>query len=196
MDEDDWDDTFRELLEERILRSSDAALTALSIMTTPGMPKEAVIEDTIERCIQLCKQLNNRCFTLPRRSFNSVNLCSVVFPAHDHSRRLAKKKKEGDAGDKDENSKRKKKHTHPRRITAAHKRRDHTVRTVSARMNELMGCLAELVEQRSLAESSIVQVRIICVSPISTFSPCSCQHCALNLSSSRALAICNTTRYD
>ena len=60
MDEDDWDDTFRELLEERILRSSDAALTALSIMTTPGMPKEAVIEDTIERCIQLCKQLNNR----------------------------------------------------------------------------------------------------------------------------------------
>uniref|UniRef100_A0A0N4V606 Nipped-B protein n=1 Tax=Enterobius vermicularis TaxID=51028 RepID=A0A0N4V606_ENTVE len=55
-DEDESDVTYRELVDDRILRALDASCTAMVIMTSPKMPKQVLIEDTIERSIQLCKQ--------------------------------------------------------------------------------------------------------------------------------------------
>uniref|UniRef100_A0AC35FYQ6 Nucleolar complex-associated protein 3 N-terminal domain-containing protein n=1 Tax=Panagrolaimus sp. PS1159 TaxID=55785 RepID=A0AC35FYQ6_9BILA len=67
----------RELLNERFVRASDGATLALVIMTSHRAPKQAMIEDTIERSAQLCKQL----------------LAHVVFPAADSIVRNSKGKK-------------------------------------------------------------------------------------------------------
>uniref|UniRef100_A0A0N5AK59 Nipped-B protein n=1 Tax=Syphacia muris TaxID=451379 RepID=A0A0N5AK59_9BILA len=55
-DEDESDIAYQELIHDRILRALNAACTAMVIMTSPKMPKQVLIEDTIERSIQLCKQ--------------------------------------------------------------------------------------------------------------------------------------------
>ena len=48
---------------EKVLAAVDAGLTALYIMTSPGMPKEVYIEDVIERVIRMTKmQLQNTIF--------------------------------------------------------------------------------------------------------------------------------------
>ena len=48
---------------ERVLSAVEAGLTALYIMTSPGMPKEVYIEDVIERLVGMAKmQLQNTIF--------------------------------------------------------------------------------------------------------------------------------------
>jgi hypothetical protein len=136
-------------------------------MTTQGMPKETLIEDTIERCIQLTKQLNN----------------NIVFPAHDQSRRVRKggPAKSTDDGAKEEKKKGEcllsafvdelfadKRSGGSRKSTSASNaasRRAHMVRTVRGRMNELMACFAELVERRTVTETCIVQLSTLAVEP-------------------------------
>jgi cohesin loading factor subunit SCC2 len=45
---------------ERVMRSMDAALTAVYIMTAPDMPKQVYLEDVIERVIMFGRfQLQN-----------------------------------------------------------------------------------------------------------------------------------------
>ena len=45
---------------ERVVIAVDASLTALNIMTSPDMPKQVYIEDTIERLVVMVKaQLQN-----------------------------------------------------------------------------------------------------------------------------------------
>ncbi|KAL3116765.1 hypothetical protein niasHT_004266 [Heterodera trifolii] len=66
-EEDEMDETLKELIDERVLRSVDASLVALCIMTSKKMPKQVLIEDIIERSVQLCKQC----------------LHDVVYPARD-----------------------------------------------------------------------------------------------------------------
>ncbi|XP_034047622.1 nipped-B-like protein B [Thalassophryne amazonica] len=46
---------WRDLIMERVTKSADACLTALSIMTSPHMPKAVYIEDVIERVLQYTK---------------------------------------------------------------------------------------------------------------------------------------------
>lgn len=53
---DETEEAFRELIDERFLKSVDAALTALCIMTSRRMPKQVLVEDIFERSVQLCKQ--------------------------------------------------------------------------------------------------------------------------------------------
>ncbi|ELU12686.1 hypothetical protein CAPTEDRAFT_160616 [Capitella teleta] len=54
---------WREVTIERVLAAVDAALTALYVMTSPGMPKEVYIEDVIERVVSMAKmQLQNTIF--------------------------------------------------------------------------------------------------------------------------------------
>lgn len=46
---------WRDLIMERVTKSADACLTALSIMTSARMPKAVYIEDVIERVVQYTK---------------------------------------------------------------------------------------------------------------------------------------------
>uniref|UniRef100_A0A1I8F9I1 Nipped-B protein n=1 Tax=Macrostomum lignano TaxID=282301 RepID=A0A1I8F9I1_9PLAT len=51
---------WRELCMERVMRSVESSLTALIIMTSPGMPKQVFVEDVIERAVAVAKfQLNS-----------------------------------------------------------------------------------------------------------------------------------------
>ncbi len=63
-------------MAERVLRSAEAAMTALQIMTSTSMPKQVYIEDTIERSIQLAK----------------FQLSNVIYPYFDVTHRVQKKK--------------------------------------------------------------------------------------------------------
>ncbi|KAI1712006.1 HEAT repeat associated with sister chromatid cohesion domain-containing protein [Ditylenchus destructor] len=79
-EEDESDEAYRELMDDRLIRSIDAACTVLTIMTSPKMPKQVLLEDAIERSIQLCKQY----------------LQNIVYPAVDSSLKISKSKKTGD----------------------------------------------------------------------------------------------------
>lgn len=75
--ESEEDVTWRELMSDRVFRSADSALIALTIMTSVGMPKQVYVEDAIERAVLLVKfQLQN-----------------VIFPAYDPVYRTDKDKK-------------------------------------------------------------------------------------------------------
>jgi hypothetical protein len=54
--EDESDETLKELVDDRLCRAADAACISLTVMTSPKMPKQILLEDTIERSISLCKE--------------------------------------------------------------------------------------------------------------------------------------------
>lgn len=59
-EEDEEQILWREITMERIMRSMDASLAALYIITAPDMPKQVYLEDVIERIILFAKwQLQN-----------------------------------------------------------------------------------------------------------------------------------------
>ena len=59
-DENETDLFRREMAIERVVIAVDASLTALYIMTSPDMPKQVYIEDTIEQLVVMVKtQLQN-----------------------------------------------------------------------------------------------------------------------------------------
>lgn len=65
MQEEDEEESklWRELTMERVIRSMDASLTCISIMTSLGMHKIVYLEDVIERMILFGKfQLQNTIF--------------------------------------------------------------------------------------------------------------------------------------
>lgn len=67
---------WREAMTDRVLRSADAALIALTVMTSPAMPKPVFIEDAIERSV----------------AFVKFQLQNVVFPAFDPLYRAGREK--------------------------------------------------------------------------------------------------------
>ncbi|MFH4983913.1 hypothetical protein AB6A40_010622 [Gnathostoma spinigerum] len=82
--EDESDEAYRELVEDRILRAADAACTTLMIMTSPKMPKQIFIEDAIDRTIQLCKQfLKHIVYPIPDGSCRSL----MKFKKYDDKRK-------------------------------------------------------------------------------------------------------------
>lgn len=77
-DEEDDDAMSRELVEDRLIRAADAAVTALTIMTSRKISKQIILEDAIERAVSLCQQY----------------LSKIIFPASDSSYKTSKKKVE------------------------------------------------------------------------------------------------------
>ncbi len=54
---------WRELARDRILRSADAALVILHIVTAPNMPKKVHLEESIDQILALTKfHLNNNIY--------------------------------------------------------------------------------------------------------------------------------------
>lgn len=154
-EEDDENETFRDLMNDRILRSADAALTAAAIMTSPAMPKQVpvpclfaslygcllqvYIEDAIERAIKLAR----------------FQLTHVIFPAFDTTLRIAKEAKEkGEAPSK------------PRgRKPTAGPVKNKNVKALYSRMTDLVGCLAELVEMQPLTDNTIINLSPLAIAP-------------------------------
>ena len=76
-DDDVGNETARELVHDRFIRATEAGSLGLLIMTAHKMPKQVMVEDTVERATQLCKQM----------------LRLVIFPAADSIVRNAKVRK-------------------------------------------------------------------------------------------------------
>ena len=138
-DEDDENETFRDLMNDRILRSADAALTAAAIMTSPSMSKQVYIEDAIERAIKLAR----------------FQLTNVIYPAYDLTLRVAQQAKE--KGQTPSKPRGRKPNEGPKK--------NRNVKILYSRMTDLVGCLAELVEMQPLTDNTIINLSPLAVSP-------------------------------
>lgn len=139
MDEQDEEEArlWLELTMERVMRSADASLTALYIMTSPKMPEKVFLEDVIERIVVFLKfQLQN-----------------TVFPVFDPAYRLDPKSKDGYVG----NIKQKRAH--------AHKVKEKSTIQLYNKLHEAVSLLAELLEVQALTDTIILQVSTLGVSP-------------------------------
>ncbi|GIY52104.1 nipped-B-like protein [Caerostris darwini] len=126
-----------ELTMERVMRSADASLTALYIMTSPDMPEKVFLEDVIERIV----------------SFLKYQLQNTVFPVFDPAYRLDPKSKDGYAG----NIKQKRAH--------AHKVKEKSTLQLYNKLHETVRLLSELLELQTLTDTIILQVSTLGVSP-------------------------------
>ncbi|GFT96763.1 nipped-B-like protein [Nephila pilipes] len=126
-----------ELTMERVMRSADASLTALYVMTSPDMPEKVFLEDVIERIVIFLKyQLQN-----------------TVFPVFDPAYRLDPKSKDGYAG----NIKQKRAH--------GHKVKEKSTLQLYNKLHETVRLLSELLELQTLTDTIILQVSTLGVSP-------------------------------
>lgn len=140
-DDDDGDDEettmWRELAMERVMRSMDASLAAVYIMTSPDMPKQVYLDDVIERIIH----------------FGKWQLHNTVFPEFDPVYKIDPKAKGGYQGNL--KSKRARAHTVKHKSTI----------TLYNKLCELIGALGELLDIQELPDTVILQVSTLGVSP-------------------------------
>ncbi|KAH7696172.1 CBR-PQN-85 protein, partial [Aphelenchoides avenae] len=133
--DDDSDETYRELVDERLIRAADAACTSLLIMTSSKMPKQVLMEDTIERSVQLCKQY----------------LQQIIYPASDVACKFAGKPR------KSENQ--------AKRRKLADDAFSPTTATLYGRMTDLLSCFAELMRSHALNETVVFQLASLATPP-------------------------------
>lgn len=139
MEEQDEEEAqlYLELTMERVMRSADASLTALYVMTSPKMPEKVFLEDVIERIVLFLKyQLQN-----------------TVFPVFDPAYRHDPKSKDGYSG----NIKQKRAH--------AHKVKEKSTIQLYNKLHEAVSLLAELLDLQTLTDTIILQVSTLGVSP-------------------------------
>uniref|UniRef100_A0A183CFS0 Nipped-B protein n=1 Tax=Globodera pallida TaxID=36090 RepID=A0A183CFS0_GLOPA len=140
-EEDEMDETLKELIDERVLRSVDASLVALCIMTSKKMPKQLLMEDIIERSVQLSKQC----------------LHDIIYPARDPTL------KSMHAGSKSLSSSARKSAFAIEQLntsiggrkTAA---KNTMVNQLYTRMVDLFTCFSELASAHNLNETLLVQL--------------------------------------
>uniref|UniRef100_A0A915M9B9 Nipped-B protein n=1 Tax=Meloidogyne javanica TaxID=6303 RepID=A0A915M9B9_MELJA len=132
---DETDEAFRELIDERLLKSVDAALTALCIMTSRRMPKQVLVEDVFELSVQLCKQC----------------LQEVIYPNTDNSLKVqsSKLRKSGDCS-----------FIKKRNIS-----RNINTSQLYSRLLDLLTCFSELARLHSLSETLMIQLSSLCTPP-------------------------------
>ncbi|CAB3404907.1 unnamed protein product [Caenorhabditis bovis] len=128
----------KEVVEERLLKASDAACCALLIMTSHKMHKQVLLEDTIERAVALAK----------------LYLTNIIFPASDSIYKSASGNKKKTMTD--EPKKRKKVNTS--------RNRSPIIQQIYLRVTELFGCFAELVRLDTIPDSSIHNMASMSVS--------------------------------
>lgn len=145
-----------ELSSERVLRSVEAALAALHILTSPNMPKRTYLEDVIERIVQLARfQLQNS-----------------IYPAYDPIHRTEKKdsintgkfnrfyvKKRANRDVYFRIGSSKKKRAHAREV------RDKTVMLVYHKMVALVGLMADLLSVQTLTDTAVLHLSTVGVAP-------------------------------
>ncbi|GAB1597401.1 nipped-B-like protein A [Argonauta hians] len=140
-DEDDEDDDesvmWREMMIERVMRSMDASLAALYIITAPDMPKQVYLDDVIERIIL----------------FGKWQLQNTIYPEFDPVYKIDPHSKGGYQG----NLKSKRARTQ----SVKHK---STINLYN-KLCELVKALSELLQIQELTDTVILQLSTLSVSP-------------------------------
>ncbi|XP_041356628.1 nipped-B-like protein isoform X2 [Gigantopelta aegis] len=127
---------WRQLTMERIMRSMDACLSAIHVMTCRDMPKQVYLEDVIERMIL----------------FGKFQLHNTVYPEFDPVYRINAKDKDGYHGSL--------KQKRARAVTVKHK----STISLYNKLCDLVSSLAELLEIQELTDTIILQVSTLGVS--------------------------------
>uniref|UniRef100_A0A915HGM1 Nipped-B protein n=1 Tax=Romanomermis culicivorax TaxID=13658 RepID=A0A915HGM1_ROMCU len=120
-----------DLISDRVFRSLDSAILALTIMTGQGMPRQVYIEDAIERAAQLLK----------------FQLINTVAPAFDPTYRTLKDI------DNDFNPKSKK----FKSGSSSGASKNKLISAVYGRLIELVSSFADLILMQTLPETTIMQ---------------------------------------
>nr|XP_039272679.1 nipped-B-like protein A isoform X2 [Styela clava] len=133
----------QELALERVYAAADSALTALNLMTSPGMPKSVFIEDVMERAIQLLR----------------FQLTNTIYPEYDTVYKIHSKTKKGSSG--------KDLHTASSRQKRAHYKgtKSRAVSHLYNKMISLMTLWEELLHIQPLTDTSVLQVSSVAISP-------------------------------
>ncbi|XP_005090101.1 nipped-B-like protein B [Aplysia californica] len=127
---------WRELTMDRVMRSMDASLTGMAVMTGRNMPKQVYLEDVIERVIHFAKfQLHN-----------------TIYPEFDPVYKIDPKAKDGYHGS-----------LKAKRARAGSVKHKSTI-TLYNKMCELVSALANLLEIQELTDTIILQVSSLGVS--------------------------------
>lgn len=126
------DGTVLDLISDRVFRSLDAAILALTVMTSQGMPRQVYIEDAIERAAQLLK----------------FQLINTVAPTFDPTYRTLK--------DVDQEFNPKSKKFKSGSSSGASKNK--LINAVYGRLIELVSSFADLILMQTLPETTIMQL--------------------------------------
>jgi cohesin loading factor subunit SCC2 len=127
---------WRQLTMERVMRSMDASLTGLTVMTARNMPKQVYLEDVIERVIHFAKfQLHN-----------------TIYPEFDPVYKIDPKAKDGYHGS-----------LKAKRARAGNVKHKSTI-TLYNKMCDLVNSLANLLEIQEMTDTVILQVSSLGVS--------------------------------
>ncbi|ESO95734.1 hypothetical protein LOTGIDRAFT_214826 [Lottia gigantea] len=134
--DEDEQKLWRELTMERIMRSMDATLTALFIMTSPKMPKQVYLEDVIERIL----------------FFGKFQLHNTIYPEFDPVYKVTKEK-DGYYGS-----------LKAKRARAGSVKHKSTI-SLFNKISDMVGCLGELIDIQELTDTVILQASSLGVSP-------------------------------
>ncbi|XP_050412412.1 nipped-B-like protein [Patella vulgata] len=135
--DEDEQKLWRQLTMERIMRSMDATLTALFIMTSPNMPKQVYLEDVIERIL----------------FFGKFQLHNTIYPEFDPVYKTDANSKDGYHGS-----------IKLKRARAGSVKHKSTIALFN-KISEMVGCLGELIEIQELTDTVILQASSLGVSP-------------------------------
>ncbi|CAD5216331.1 unnamed protein product [Bursaphelenchus xylophilus] len=113
----------REIIDEKVIKSVEATCIALAVMTSPKVPKQILMEEIIEKSIQICKELNQH----------------IVFPAFDST-----------AGSADTAIKKKNDNSKRRR---GMERTNPLAVKLNRRICEMVECFSELTRFENLNET-------------------------------------------
>uniref|UniRef100_M3ZSI3 Nipped-B protein n=1 Tax=Xiphophorus maculatus TaxID=8083 RepID=M3ZSI3_XIPMA len=142
---------WRDLIMERVIKSADACLTALNIMTSPHMPKAVYIEDVIERVLQ----------------FTKFHLQNTLYPQYDRSYRADR---HGGASHTSK-SKRPKSSAHKQKVVVG----------LYNKVCDIISVISELLEIQLLTDTTILQVSNLGITPFFVENVNELQLCAISV---------------
>ncbi|XP_008422496.1 nipped-B-like protein B isoform X2 [Poecilia reticulata] len=142
---------WRDLIMERVIKSADACLTALNIMTSPHMPKAVYIEDVIERVLQ----------------FTKFHLQNTLYPQYDRSYRADR---HGGASHTSK-SKRPKSSAHKQKVVVG----------LYNKVCDIISIISELLEIQLLTDTTILQVSNLGITPFFVENVNELQLCAISV---------------
>ncbi|KAJ0013105.1 hypothetical protein NQD34_017439 [Periophthalmus magnuspinnatus] len=147
----DEEKLWRDLIMERVVRSADACLTALNIMTSPHMPKAVYIEDVIERVLQYTK----------------FHLLNTLYPQYDPVYRVDPH----GGGVHSSKSKRAKCSSSKQKVVVK----------LYNKVCDVVGSMSELLEIQLLTDTTILQVSTLGITPFFVENVSELQLCAITL---------------
>nr|XP_006819500.1 PREDICTED: nipped-B-like protein-like isoform X1 [Saccoglossus kowalevskii] len=128
---------WRELTMDRVMRSLDAGLTSMYIMTADNMPKEVYLEDVIERLASLVK----------------FQLLNTIYPEYDPVYRMSSTDRDGCMS----NMKMKR--------ARAHGTKEKSVIAMYNKLCELVSNFGDLLEVQTLTDTTVLQISSIGLAP-------------------------------